>query len=108
MDIKEALDDLTKRGILQRGNRMAIEALLNPEHKLHVIDDAIEKKIYCTVLDAQEVLNNASSMPSTTGDKLYNEGPLHLKFFYASSIVNKFIFKVNDPSTQTGGHPFII
>ena len=100
MDIKEALDGLTKRGILQKGNRMAIEALLNPEHELHVINDATEEEICCAVLNAQEVLNNASLMPSTTGDESNDKGPSHLEFLHASSIVNKFISKVNDPSAH--------
>ena len=74
MDIEESLDGLTKKGILQKGNRMAIEALLNPEHELHVINDATEEEICCAVLNAQEVLNNASLMPSATRDELNDEG----------------------------------
>ena len=76
--VKIALDDLVKRGVLQKLNGMDIESLLNPAGKSHILSETSDHEIYQAVMDAinarekidinggNDVDNNISIQPRPT------------------------------------------
>ncbi|KAH9971898.1 hypothetical protein BJV74DRAFT_752861, partial [Russula compacta] len=86
------------RGTLQKGHRMTIETLLNPVKEQHIIDDATEEEICCTVLEAWEAAKDASSVPTTSED--HDAFPSCCEYLQASSVMNKFIARIGDPSAH--------
>ncbi len=91
-DIEEALEGLATRGMLQKGNRMCIDALLNPADESQVIDETTEEDICQAVLEARKEREQACN-----DDAPANPRPTYQEVLRAASTIKHYIDSIDDP-----------
>jgi hypothetical protein len=101
--VSTALDDLEAMGVLQKSNRMDIEALLNPIDKSQATDKTTDEEICCTMLAMKNVQGFAEV---NQGDNDLDDNvpiapqPSHHEALQATSTIHQYINTLNDPLTR--------
>jgi hypothetical protein len=90
------LDDLEETGILQRKNRMDVEALLNPLEESQTMDDTTDEEICRAVLAAHKA--QEGGLISGEEDNVEDDDtPTYREVAQAVSIINKYVRRIDDP-----------
>lgn len=93
------LDDLEETGILQRKNRMDVEALLNPLEESWTMDDMTDEEICCAMLAAHKA--QEGGLISGKEDNVEDDDtPTYREVAQAVSIINKYVRRIDDPVTH--------
>jgi hypothetical protein len=95
--VNDALDALVETGALQRGNRMDIEALLNPADETALIDETTDIEIFEAVMGARKKRED-----STGSDDVDDPGPIKpcptpSEALRAISLITDYIDTIDDP-----------
>jgi hypothetical protein len=93
--VEQVLDGLVSRGILQKSNRMDIEALLNPIEESQAIDKTTDEEIYSAVQNAREAQELAEV---NGGDDDVDDILSRREVLKATSLINRYINAVDDPT----------
>jgi len=92
--VESALNELMSTGVLQQGNRMDIEALLNPVDESHVVDEVMDEEIFHAVIDAW---NAQEDGPINGGDDdIYDDTfieacPTQCKVLQAATVISQYV-----------------
>ena len=97
--VEDALDELVAIGALWVGNRMDIEALLNPAGKSHILTETSDKEIYQAVIDS---ISTCENIEINGGDDVDDDGPVEPhptrhEVLKAVSTIGKYTNNLNDP-----------
>jgi hypothetical protein len=101
-ELRCALDDLEKTGVLQSKNRMDIEALLNPSEESRMTDDTTDEEICQAVLAA----HNAEEQPingrndDVEDDTSPEPCPTYREVFQAASVINRYAEHIDSPAAR--------
>lgn len=98
-DLVEALDDLVKRGVLQKVNQMNIDSLLNPENKQPLLVDGSEKEICATVqaaFQAREQIDEIGGDDVDGDEHPVPPKPTRKEVLQAMSVINCFVADMGD------------
>lgn len=100
--VEVALDDLVATGVLQKENRMGIDSLLNPEGESQTLTETSDKEIYQAVMDAVKACENmeVTGCDDVDDDVPPEPCPTRRDFVKATSIINKYIIKSDDPQSR--------
>jgi hypothetical protein len=91
--LEAALDDLISTGALQYGNRMSIQALLNPVEELTTMNETTDEDIYQAVIDAKE-----TEYTHEDGDEAPAENrPTRKEALQAMLVIQDYIRDIDDP-----------
>ncbi|KAF9501872.1 hypothetical protein BDN71DRAFT_1438594 [Pleurotus eryngii] len=93
----QTLKDLGN-GILQRGNRMAIEELLNPVSERENIDNISAEEIFRSVQEMREAMEMMEVNGGDDGeDGVIEEKPTRKEALTAAATLGKYISDINEP-----------
>jgi hypothetical protein len=98
--VESALDELVSTGALQQGNRMDIEALLNPVDESHVVDEVTDEEIFHAVIDAR---NAQEDGPINGGDDDIDDNasieacPTRREVLQAATVISQYVDSVDGP-----------
>jgi hypothetical protein len=101
--VSTALDDLEAMDVLQKGNRIDVEALLNPIDESQAMNKITDEEICCTVLAMKNVQQVAEV---NQGDDDLDENvpiapqPSCCEVLQATSTIHQYINTLNDPLTH--------
>ena len=93
-DLTAALDCLEATGILQRLNRMDIEALLNPPEESSMMDDTTDEEIFQAVMDVKE---DNGGHGDIDGDAADIPGPTRNEALQAALMLQRYVQDLDDP-----------
>jgi hypothetical protein len=85
-NIEITLDELVSTGALQTGNRMNIEALLNPADEQTLMHGKTDEEICKVVLDAEKGQLIGGNDEADDAD----DYPTHHKLLQAATVINKY------------------
>lgn len=98
--VEAALDNLVATGVLQKYNRMDIEALLNPVDESQVMDETTDEEICRAVLamkNARELAEVNQGDDDPDDDALIAPQPTRREVLQATSTIHQYINILNDP-----------
>jgi hypothetical protein len=98
--VSTALDDLEATGVLQKSNRMDIEALLNPIDESQAMDETTDEEICHAVLAMKNVgefadVNQGDDDPDD--DAPIAPQPSRREVLQVTSTIHQYINTLNDP-----------
>lgn len=99
--VESVLDELVATGVLQKGNQMDIESLLNPLGESHVMTETSDKEIYQAVMDAIDACENIEINGGNDIDDNLNARlephPTRRDVLKAASTIGTYVGTINDP-----------
>ncbi|KAE9398998.1 hypothetical protein BT96DRAFT_821189, partial [Gymnopus androsaceus JB14] len=91
---------LQMTGALQKGNRMTIESLLNPDSERSMLDDSTDQAIFEAVMHSREAHENSEiygSDDDKDDDAFLSAFPSRREALEAAATMQKFISEMDDP-----------
>jgi hypothetical protein len=95
--VNDALDALVETGALQRGNRMDIEALLNPADETALIDETTNIEIFEAVMGARKKREDGTGSDDVDDPGTIKPCPTPSEALRAISLITDYIDTINDP-----------
>ena len=98
-ELRCALDDLEVTGVLQSGNRMDIEALLNPPEESRMTEETTDEEICQAVLAAHKAQEEGpiNGDDDVEDDTALEPCPTYREMFQAASVINRYVERVDNP-----------
>ncbi|KAJ7572759.1 hypothetical protein C8J56DRAFT_1068024 [Mycena floridula] len=92
-EVEEGLDKLERYGVLQKSNRMSLEALLNPDEEKHIVEECSDQDIFEDVTAAEQSSEDIADDDNSEPDV---PAPTGTESLQAVSTVQRFISSIDD------------